>query len=60
MAAVKRCPCITRYTGPDAQYPSNRRSRCLKFLCSGCKKWRPWCCGGTSDPRCDTCIKETP
>ena len=58
MAVGVQCPCGGKANWRDAQYPSNRRSRCLKFLCSGCKRWRPWCCGGAPDPRCNTCVKE--
>lgn len=29
---------------------------CRQFVCPECVKWRPWCCGGAPDPRCDHCV----
>ena len=33
------------------------KMRCQRsYKCTGCGQWRPWCCGGAPDPRCDHCV----
>jgi hypothetical protein len=29
---------------------------CAQYVCSACGERRPWCCGGSPDPRCDFCV----
>ncbi len=55
----RRCPCMTHeFSRP--LYPISDKSRCRRFHCSGCKLYRPWCCGADG-PLCDDCwAKLTP